>query len=184
MKIYTRTGDDGTTGLYGGRRISKGDPRVGAYGTIDEANSAIGVARAHGLPDDVDAVLQDVQRDLFVVGAELASGHNAEAKLGMELVDADDVSRLEQAIDAAEQGLEPLRTFILPGGSVAASMLHLARTVIRRAERELVQLAAEQEVRPEVITYTNRLSDLLFVLARRTNHAHDVADVPWVAQRR
>jgi cob(I)alamin adenosyltransferase len=184
MKIYTRTGDDGTTSLYGGRRVSKAELRVCAYGTIDEANSSIGLARAYGLPPEVDRVLDTVQRDLFVIGAELASGLNAEAKLGMDLVDARDVERLEQAIDAAEQGLAPLRTFILPGGSLGASALHLARTVARRAERELVRLREQAPVRPEVVAYVNRLSDLLFVLARRANSAQGVSDVPWVAARR
>lgn len=184
MKIYTRTGDDGTTSLYGGSRLSKGDPRVGAYGTIDETNSVLGLARAYGLPADVDEVLEAVQRDLFVLGAELASGHNADAKLGMDLIGPDDITRLEAAIDAAEQGLPALRTFILPGGAVAASTLHLARTVARRAERELVHLAGQSTVRPELVMYANRLSDLLFVLARRVNHAQGVGDVPWLPQRR
>jgi len=184
MKIYTRTGDDGTTSLYGGRRLSKGDLRVWAYGTVDEANSVIGVARAQGLPAEVDAVLEGVQRDLFVLGAELASGHNAEAKLNMELIGHDDVEKLEKAIDASEQGLEPLKTFILPGGCVSAALLHVARTTVRRAERELVQLAGESNVRPELVAYANRLSDLLFVLARHTNHAQGTADVPWEPRRR
>ncbi len=184
MKIYTRTGDDGTTSLYGGSRLSKGDARVAAYGTIDEANSAVGLARAHGLPDDVDEVLEGVQRDLFVLGAELASGHNAQAKLGMELIGVEDIARLEAAIDSAEQGLPPLRTFILPGGTPGASALHLARTVARRAERELVRLAEQSEVRAEIVAYANRLSDLLFVLARRANHAGGVDDLPWVPRRR
>lgn len=183
MKIYTRTGDDGSTSLYGGSRVSKGDPRVAAYGTIDETNSALGVARAQGLPPEVDEVLARVQQDLFVLGAELASGRNAQAKLGMDLIGQHDVARLEGEIDKAEAGLEPLRTFILPGGTAGAAALHLARTVARRAERELVYLREQAPVRPEVVAYANRLSDLLFVLARRVNHEQATDDVPWTAQR-
>jgi len=180
MKIYTRTGDDGTTGLYGGRRVSKADARVDAYGTLDEANSALGLARSFGLDPESDTVLESVQRDLFTLGAEVASGRNAASKLNMPLIGEDSIKRLEAAIDHAEESLEPLTSFILPGGSLGASALHQARTVIRRAERSLVALAASEQVRTEVLEYVNRVSDLFFVLARRANHVSGVQDVRWI----
>jgi cob(I)alamin adenosyltransferase len=179
MKIYTRTGDDGTTGLFGGGRRSKADLRVEAYGTVDEANAAIGVARATGLSSDLEAVLTDVQRDLFTLGAELACEPGAEAKLKMTLIENADAERLERAIDAAEEGLEPLKSFVLPGGSAGAAALHVARCVTRRAERLVIALAAESQVRKEVVVYLNRLSDLLFTYARRRNHLAGVPDVQW-----
>jgi len=179
MKIYTRTGDDGTTGLFGGGRRSKADLRVEAYGTIDETNAAIGVARAAGLPTSIDAVLAEVQSDLFTVGAELGCVPGEEAKLKMNLIGAPDAERLERAIDDAESGLPPLKTFVLSGGSPGAAALHLARCVARRAERLVVAARAESPIRSEPIVYLNRLSDLLFTLARRANHDAGVTDVPW-----
>jgi cob(I)alamin adenosyltransferase len=179
MKIYTRTGDDGTTGLFGGDRVEKTDPRVEAYGTIDETNAALGLARAAGLPPALDEALGQIQEDLFVIGAELACAPGKEAKLRMRLVDGGDAERLERHIDAAEAGLEPLKTFVLPGGSPAAAALHLGRTVARRAERRLLEAARASSVRRELVVYVNRLSDLLFVFARRANHEAGVPDVPW-----
>lgn len=179
MKIYTRTGDDGTTGLYGGDRVEKTDPRVEAYGTVDEANAAVGLARAAGLPPALDAALGQVQEDLFVLGAELACAPGKESKLRLRLLDAADAERLERAIDEAEAGLEPLKTFVLPGGSPGAAALHQARTVARRAERRLLEAARSAPLRRELVVYLNRLSDLLFVFARRANHAAAVPDVPW-----
>jgi cob(I)alamin adenosyltransferase len=181
MKIYTRTGDDGTTGLFGGARVSKTDARVEAYGTIDETNAAIGLARASTVPPEIDAVLADLQRDLFTLGAELACAPGREGKLTMSLLDATDVERLERAIDAAELGLPELRAFVLPGGSAAAAALHLARCIARRAERAIVLAGRETPIRREIVVYVNRLSDLLFTLARRANHLAGVADVPWHA---
>ena len=179
MKIYTRTGDDGTTGLFGGARVRKDDARVDAYGTVDEANGAIGVARAAGVPATVDEVLARVQDDLFVVGAELACAPGKEDKLRMRLVDGADAERLEKAIDAAEEGLPPLKSFVLPGGSPGAAALHVARTVARRAERRVLEASRDTPVRREIVVYLNRLSDLLFTLARRVNHDAGVPDVPW-----
>src|SRR5690242_11839819 len=179
MKIYTRTGDDGTTGLFGGERRSKADLRVEAYGTIDEANAAIGVARAAGLSKSLDEVLAEVQRDLFTVGAELGCVPGQEAKLKMTLIAAADAGRLERAIDAAEEGLPPLKTFVLPAGCAAAAALHLARCVVRRAERVVVATNMDRSIRQEPIVYLNRLSDLLFTFARRANHDAGIADVPW-----
>ena len=182
MKIYTRTGDDGTTGLFGGGRRSKADMRVEAYGTIDEANAAIGVARAHGLPASLDAVLAEVQSDLFTIGAELGCVPGEEAKLKMALIAAADAERLERAIDAAEAGLPPLKSFVLSGGSAGAAALHLARCVVRRAERLVIAASAESTIRRDPVVYLNRLSDLLFTFARRANHEAGVADVPWRAR--
>jgi cob(I)alamin adenosyltransferase len=176
MKIYTRTGDDGTTGLFGGARVSKADARVEAYGGVDETNAAIGLARAAGLPPAVDRVLAQVQVELFEVGGALATPTGKASKVAV----ADPaVAALEGAIDEAEATLEPLKTFVLPGGSEGACRLHLARTVCRRAERAVVALAAREAVDGAVVRYLNRLSDLLFVLARATNRAAGVGDVPW-----
>lgn len=180
MKIYTKTGDSGSTGLFGGARVDKDDARVDAYGTVDETNAAIGVARTAGLSPAVDAVLAAVQSDLFTLGAELACVPGHEARLKLHLVGAADIERLEQAIDRAEEGLAPLASFVLPGGTAGAAALHAARTICRRAERRVVALRHGSAVRDEIVIYLNRLSDLLFVLARRENHEAGVPDVPWV----
>jgi cob(I)alamin adenosyltransferase len=179
MKIYTRTGDDGTTGLFGGGRVPKASPRVEAYGTVDEANAAIGLSRAAGLGPQIDDVLRRVQDDLFTLGAELACVPGKEKNMKMTLLSAADGERLEAAIDAAEDGLPPLTSFVLPGGCAGAAALHVARTVTRRAERRVLEAAHEAPVRPELVVYLNRLSDLLFVLSRRANHEAGVPDVPW-----
>jgi cob(I)alamin adenosyltransferase len=191
MKIYTRTGDDGETGLFGGARVSKASLRVEAYGTVDETNATIGRARvwinaSGSAAVELDAVLAQIQSDLFTIGAELATvAHkDAAAALKMQLIDDADCTRLERAIDDAEAGLAPLKHFVLPGGTIAASELHVARCVARRAERLVVELREHEPVRREVIIYLNRLSDLLFTLARRANHLAAVADVPWVPNRR
>ncbi|GMV14295.1 MAG: cob(I)yrinic acid a,c-diamide adenosyltransferase [Polyangiaceae bacterium] len=180
MKIYTKTGDSGSTGLFGGERVDKDDARVDGYGTVDETNAAIGVARAAGLTVEIDAVLAAVQSDLFTLGAELACVPGHEARLKLALLGGPDIERLERAIDTAEEGLAPLTSFVLPGGTPGAAALHAARTACRRAERRVVALRRASPVRDEVIVYLNRLSDLLFVLARRANHAAGVTDVPWV----
>jgi len=176
VKIYTKTGDDGTTGLFGGGRVRKDDARVDAYGTVDELNSVIGISRALSLGKMAEEILEHVQVDLFALGAELATVPGKEEKLPMERLDARDAERLEHAIDAAEVGLPALTNFILPGGSSQAAALHHARTVCRRAERGIIALGG---ARGELVIYLNRLSDLLFVLARRENHERGVADVPW-----
>jgi cob(I)alamin adenosyltransferase len=183
MKIYTRTGDDGTTGLFGGGRVKKASLRVEAYGTVDELNAALGVARATKLPESIDAVLAEVQVDLFALGAELACVPGKEEKLGMPLLSSEEGARLERAIDAAEEGLPPLTSFVLPGGTPQAAALHLARTVCRRAERAVLAIE-EAPSRAEVVVYLNRLSDLLFVLARRANHVAGVVDVPWAPRKK
>jgi cob(I)alamin adenosyltransferase len=178
MKLYTKTGDDGTTGLFGGGRLPKTSRRVGTYGTVDETNATIGVARAEGLPPVIDEVLALVQEDLFALGAELACVPGKEAKLPMRPIAEEDIARLERAIDDADGACPPLTNFVLPGGSRQAAALHVARTVCRRAEREVLGLD-DAPARGELVVYLNRLSDLLFALARRANVIAGVADVPW-----
>ncbi len=182
MKLYTKTGDDGTTGLFGGARVPKASPRVEAYGTVDETNATIGLARAAPLDPALDAVLACVQEDLFALGAELACVPGREAKLGMALIGGADIERIERAIDEADAACPPLKSFVLPGGTPQAAALHLARTVCRRAERAVLAVPVEGsagEPRREVVVYLNRLSDLLFALARRANGIAGVPDVPW-----
>lgn len=180
-KIYTKTGDDGTTGLSNGERRQKDDPRVATYGTVDEANAAIGLARLHTRDlAALDAMLNRIQNDLFDLGADLATPET-EADLGWEplrIVPAQ-VDRLEAEIDELNTDLEPLRSFVLPGGSAAAAHLHLARTITRRAERHLVALMRREAASPAAINYLNRLSDFLFVAARWVNDSGK-ADVLWV----
>jgi cob(I)alamin adenosyltransferase len=179
MKIYTRTGDAGTTGLFGGGRVDKDASRVEAYGSIDELNACIGVARATVGSGALEQTLASVQSDLLTLGAELGSAPGKESKLNLRLIDASDTARLETFIDATEANLSPLRTFILPAGCLAAANLHVARTVCRRAERRVVSARRQAPVRDEVVHYLNRLSDLLFVLAREANRQAGVGDTPW-----
>ena len=176
-KIYTRTGDDGTTGLGDGSRVAKDDPRVDAYGTVDEANSAIGLVLATDLPEGIEAVLTSVQHQLFDLGGELCiPGHAA-------IQDAD-IEALERALDGYNAALPALKEVILPGGGEAAARCHLARTIVRRAERATVALARTETVRAEPIRYLNRLSDLLFVLARVLARASGHGEVTWRHERR
>jgi cob(I)alamin adenosyltransferase len=178
MKLYTKTGDDGTTGLFGGGRVPKTSPRVAAYGTVDETNSAIGLARATPLDRAMDEVLARVQEDLFTLGAELACVPGRENKLAMALLGEPDIERLERAIDEADAASPPLKSFVLPGGSPHAAALHVARAVCRRAERAVLALD-NPPARRELVIYLNRLSDLLFALARQANLLAGVPDVPW-----
>ena len=176
-KIYTRTGDDGTTGLGDGRRVDKDSARVEAYGTVDEANSAIGLVLAAPVPENVRVLLTAVQHQLFDLGGELCiPGHAA-------IFDAD-IDRLEQRLDEFNADLPALKDFILPGGGEAAARCHVARTVVRRAEREAVALSRLEEVRPEAVRYLNRLSDLLFVLARVLARDSGHGEVVWNHERR
>ena len=179
MKIYTKTGDDGETGLFGGARVSKASARVEAYGTVDELNAVLGMARASGADEELDLLLGAIQSDLFTLGAELATVPGKEAALGIPLLDGRDVARLEAAIDVSEAALPPLKNFVLPAGTPTAAALHLARTVCRRAERAVVALPEGEGARAELRVYLNRLSDLLFSLARHTNLRAGVDDVPW-----
>lgn len=177
-QIYTRTGDDGTTGLVDGSRLPKSDPRMAAIGDVDEANSAIGVAIATLGGDYPARLLETVQNDLFDLGADFATpGEDfTPGEMTLRITPAQ-VARLEVAIDAANEALEPLRSFILPGGTATAAALHLARAIARRAERSAVAAAQEVALNPEAVKYLNRLSDLLFVLAREANLS--TGDVLW-----
>ena len=177
MKLYTRTGDDGTTGLIGGRRVAKDDLRLDAYGTVDELNAALGLAAS---ADPAWAArLAPVQADLFVVGSHLAAPDGETQNVHLPALPEDATARLEREIDAAEGALPPLTSFILPGGTETAARLHLARCACRRAERLTVALSHHGPVPPAVIVYLNRLSDWLFAHARLANHEAGVADVPW-----
>jgi cob(I)alamin adenosyltransferase len=181
MRIYTRTGDEGDTGLFGGGRVAKDDPRVEAYGEVDELNAVIGMARAVELMPRIDEVLVPVQRDLFSLGAILATPDRAkmQEQLAKARIDDERIAQLERSIDAGETELEPLRAFILPGGTAKAAALHVARTVCRRAERRVVHLTQTVELPPLVTIYLNRLSDLLFVLARVANRRAGAGEVTW-----
>jgi cob(I)alamin adenosyltransferase len=184
VKIYTKTGDAGETGLFGGPRVSKSDPRVDAYGEVDELNAAVGAARALVEDPEIDAQLAKVQEELFCVGAELATPHGAKARSAIPPVEVAWAARLEGAIDAWDGELPPLTKFVLPGGTRTAAALHLARTVCRRAERRVVALAAETEVEGAVLVYLNRLSDFLFVAARVANHRARKDEPLWNPGRR
>ena len=176
-KIYTRTGDDGTTGLGDGSRVAKDSLRVDAFGTVDEANSAIGVVLScASVPNDIRRMLTEIQHDMFELGGELCiPGHSA-------ITDAF-VTRLEKDLDALNEDLPALKEFILPGGGQAAAACHLARTIVRRAERITTTLAGSESVRPEVLRYLNRLSDLLFVIARVLSRAESGQEVLWNRER-
>jgi cob(I)alamin adenosyltransferase len=176
-RIYTRGGDRGETSLGTGRRVPKHDPRVAAYGTVDEANAAVGLARLHA-KGKADAMLARIQNDLFDLGADLCRPEDSKRKGPALRVTQSQVDRLEREIDAMNAGLKPLQSFVLPGGTAAAAYLHLARTVARRAERLMTALAQSSPVNPIAIKYINRLSDHLFVLARYLN-AKGKKDVLW-----
>lgn len=179
MKIYTKTGDEGETGLYGGGRVPKDDARVESYGAVDEANAAIGVAVAHVEVPEIGELLVHVQGTLFTVGAILATPKNASPRNALREVAEAEIARLERAIDDAEAELSPLKQFVLPGGSPSAATLHHARTVVRRAERRTAPLVRGGEVDGSVLRYLNRLSDCLFVLARLANRRAGEPDRPW-----
>jgi len=176
MKIYTKTGDGGNTGLQGNFRITKSHPRIISYGTIDEANAALGVVLVHSLDEDITKILADIQNDLFLVGADLSNPNLNDVKNRVTL---DMVERLEQYIDKFESELSPLTNFILPGGDNAAAQLHYVRTVVRRAETQVVQLSEKDEINSNCIKYLNRLSDLFFVMCRLINKRKDRDDILW-----
>lgn len=189
MKIYTRTGDRGETALFGGGRVYKNDVRVAAYGDVDEANSVIGLAivavEAGGM-DRVAGILRVVQEDLFAIGAHLATPGAVEGDAASRHLPDSPIARIPEMegwIDEAEEQLEPLRAFVLPGGSEAAARLHLARTVCRRAERSVISLAGTSAIDQGIIAYLNRLSDLLFTFARLANSTAGVGDIPWTGRR-
>jgi cob(I)alamin adenosyltransferase len=180
MKIYTRTGDMGSTGLFGGPRVAKDHARIEAYGTVDELNAAIGVARSAGAGKPIDDQLCQIQSELFSIGAELATPNPDQH--GTRLIGESHVQRLESWIDQHEEGLPPLKHFILPAGSETATTLHLARAICRRAERRVVTLAGDPgaSVSEMLVVYLNRLSDLLFVMSRACNQQANQAEVAWV----
>ncbi|MHB1297243.1 MAG: cob(I)yrinic acid a,c-diamide adenosyltransferase [Gemmatimonadaceae bacterium] len=181
LKIYTKTGDAGDTGLFGGGRVPKDHPRVEAYGDVDELNAVIGMARAADPMPRIDEVLAPVQRDLFALGALLATPDLAKMQEHLSKARISDarIAQLEQAIDDGEAELEPLKAFILPGGTPKAAALHVARTVCRRAERAVISLRRETEIPQIVVIYLNRLSDLLFVLARVATRRAGAGEVTW-----
>jgi cob(I)alamin adenosyltransferase len=181
MKIYTKTGDRGDTGLFGGGRVAKSHPRVEAYGDVDELNAVLGFVRATEPLPRIDDLLIPIQQDLFAIGALLATPDREKMRLHLEKAKIDDarIADLERAIDACDAELEPLKSFILPGGSQKAAALHLARTVCRRAERRVVELGSDAELPALAVIYLNRLSDLLFTLARYANHLAGTSEVAW-----
>lgn len=178
MKIYTKTGDKGDTSLFGGQRVPKDALRIEAYGTVDELNSVLGIVRADNKDPEIDAICASVQDQLFVLGADLATPRSL-GKQGVPRITAKESESLEQAIDRFEGALKPLKSFILPGGSPVAARIHFARTVCRRAERTVVRLSRNEDIGDDLTIYLNRLSDLLFVLARFANHVSGVSEVKW-----
>ncbi len=176
MKIYTKTGDDGNTGLQGNLRIAKSHPRIISYGTVDEANAALGMVLTNSLDEDITIILTDIQNDLFLVGSDLSNPNLNDVK---NRVAINMVEKLEQHIDKFELELPPLTNFILPGGDTAAAQLHYVRTIVRRAETLVVQLSEKDEINSNCIKYLNRLSDLFFVMGRLINKRKDIDDILW-----
>jgi cob(I)alamin adenosyltransferase len=187
MKLYTRSGDDGSTGLFGGRRVGKDHPRVEAYGCVDELNAAIGLAASAcdgGPATRWRDALSRLQARLFDLGADLATPPGSPHEDRVRRIDGGDVEEMEKLIDELEEGNEPLRTFVLPGGSELAARLHFARTVCRRAERAMVALGRTEKLTPASIAFVNRVGDMLFAMARRANRAAGIPDVPWQRETR
>ena len=178
MKIYTKTGDEGETGLFGGERVPKDHPRIEAYGAVDELNSAIGIVRSLKPGSEIDVVLKRIQADLFVLGADLATRMSGKRRV-VPNIRASHIKPLEKSIDTFQESLSPLESFVLPGGSPAAAQLHFARTICRRAELLTVRLSLSETINRTVLVYLNRLSDLLFVLARYANSVEGGVEVRW-----
>ena len=187
MKLYTRTGDDGTTGLFSGARVSKDHPRIEAYGTVDELNAVLGLVlaacdRGHAFERRTHEVVSALQSRLFDIGADLATPEGAKQQAKIHRIDDADVSEAEAWIDEMESANPPLRTFVMPAGTEVAARLHLARTVCRRAERAIISLGSIEPVGDPLLRYMNRLSDLFFAMARRANHERGIPDAPWTAK--
>jgi cob(I)alamin adenosyltransferase len=182
MKIYTKTGDEGKTSLFGGTRVAKDANRIEAYGAVDELNSQIGVARSLKPPGEIDRILDEIQHDLFVLGSDLATPELKQRKR-IEVIEARHVEKLERTIDRLDAMLEPLKNFVLPGGSRIGAELHLARTICRRAERGIVNLLRKGDIGTTPFVYLNRLSDLLFVMARYVNKLAGIDEVQWTSSR-
>ncbi len=178
MKIYTKTGDKGDTSLFGGQRVPKDALRIEAYGTVDELNSVLGVARADSRNQQIDEILERVQNELFELGADLATPRSANTK-HIKRIEPKHSEHLEKSIDTLDVHLKPLKAFVLPGGLPVAARLHFARTVCRRAERTVVRLSRNEDIGEGITVYLNRLSDLLFVLARYANHVANVPETQW-----
>ncbi|MBK7105894.1 MAG: cob(I)yrinic acid a,c-diamide adenosyltransferase [Ignavibacteriae bacterium] len=178
MKIYTKTGDDGSTSLFGGTRVAKNNIRINAYGTIDELNSVIGIAIANKISVEVKYELEKIQNTLFQIGSELASPENVKSDI-IKKTSEDDIKYLESLIDKFDEKLPPLNNFILPGGNKSASYLHLARTICRRVERIIVELKEKENINNNILVYLNRFSDLLFVLARYENFVTSTPEIVW-----
>ena len=176
MKIYTKTGDGGNTGLQGDFRIAKSHPRIMAYGTVDEANATIGVVLTNTLDDDITEILSQIQNDLFVLGSDLSNQNLNDLK---NRISIKNVETLEEAIDKFESELPPITNFILPGGNIAAAQIHQVRTIVRRAETLVVKLSDKDEINSNSIKYLNRLSDLMFVMGRLINKRNGVEDIIW-----
>ena len=182
-KVYTRTGDDGTTSLGTGKRAAKDSPRIAAYGTVDELNSQIGVVLAAGAAPEIAGPLREIQNDLFHLGSDLCVPEEEKARTPVPSIEPRHVAALERLMDRLSEGLPPLENFVLPGGSPAAAALHVARTVCRRAERGLVALARKEKIGAHAIEYVNRLSDALFVMARYENRHRGIPDVLWESRK-
>lgn len=181
MRIYTRTGDAGDTGVYGSLRVRKDDPRIEACGDVDELNSVLGIVRTNKPDSDLEVLLSRIQNELFKIGADIATplAEENSVKRAKVRLSSEPAEYLESEIDRLDAELEPLSQFILPGGGILAAHLHHARTVCRRAERRVVELSAVEQINPEIIRYLNRLSDLLFTMARTANSRAGVPDIPW-----
>ena len=179
IKIYTKTGDDGTTGLVGGSRVKKYDLRLESYGTIDELNAAVGVLRSFELEVHINQLILNIQNKLFNIGSRLASDENGEAFTANLAIKSEDIAELEKAIDSFEEELPELKNFILPGGDMLVAQCHVARTICRRAERRIVEFAETEKVQPELIKYVNRLSDFFFVLSRYIGFRRGVDETQW-----
>ena len=177
MRIYTKTGDKGKTGLLSGDRVAKDNIRIQAYGTVDECNAVLGIVRTYDIGEELDSMLEYIQNRMFVVGSDLATP--GDKKITIERIDRDATGQLEEWIDRMENSLTPLKQFILPGGTRGASFLHLARTVCRRAERMVVGLARQEQINPFNLQYLNRLSDLLFVMGRFENRQKGIDEPLW-----
>ena len=189
MKLYTRTGDDGTTGLFSGARVSKDHPRIEAYGTVDELNAVLGLVgcacdRGHPFEARLHAIVAALQSRLFDIGADLATPEGAKQQSRIHRIDEQDVAEAEGWIDEVDRGNPPITTFVMPAGTELAARLHVARTVCRRAERTIISLAAIEPVGEPLLHYMNRLSDLFFAMARRANHERGHPDVPWSPAKR
>lgn len=178
-RIYTKTGDDGTTGLVGGSRVKKYDPRLEAYGTVDELNAHLGLLRSYDLPEDVVQLIIEIQNKLFNIGSRLASDERGDSFTKSLSITEENITLLENAIDAYSQELPELTQFILPGGEIAVAQCHVARTVCRRAERRIIEFSELEAVQTEIIKFINRLSDFLFVLARKLTASRGMNETPW-----